>query len=76
MPTPAPHDAPRETPQDAGASPSDGQHPRVSLRAWTQQMDAYTGPSWHADAITVFVSRGHRGGRPSYEAEAICPLGT
>ncbi|MBK4119445.1 DEAD/DEAH box helicase [Kocuria rhizophila] len=44
MPTPAPHDAPRETPQDAGASPSDGQHPRVSLRAWTQQMDAYTGP--------------------------------
>lgn len=43
---------------------------------WLRAMGAYTGPSWHADAITVFVSRGHRGGRPSYEAEAICPLGT
>lgn len=43
---------------------------------WLRAMDTHAGPSWDADAITVFASRGHRGGRPSYEAEAICPLGT
>ena len=44
MPTPAPQDSPRPTPQDTGAAPERGKRPRVSLRSWTQQMDAYTGP--------------------------------
>ncbi|MDO4918748.1 hypothetical protein [Kocuria sp.] len=44
MSTPAPQDSPRETPQEPGAAPGPREHPRVSLRSWTQQMDAYTGP--------------------------------
>ncbi|WP_233542733.1 hypothetical protein [Kocuria tytonis] len=44
MPTPAPQDSPRPTPQDTGAAPAGREYPRVSLRSWTQQMDAYTGP--------------------------------
>ena len=42
MSTPAP-DRSRTTPQDTGAT-GEREHPRVSLRSWTQQMDAYTGP--------------------------------
>ena len=41
---PTPQDSPRPTPQDTDATPGPQEHPRVSLRAWTQQMDAYTGP--------------------------------
>ncbi|KIC67033.1 ATP-binding protein [Kocuria rhizophila] len=41
---PTPQDSPRPTPQDTDATPGPREHPRVSLRAWTQQMDAYTGP--------------------------------
>ena len=41
---PTPQDSPRPTPQDTDATQGPREHPRVSLRAWTQQMDAYTGP--------------------------------
>ena len=41
---PTPQDSPRPTPQDTDAMQGPREHPRVSLRAWTQQMDAYTGP--------------------------------
>ena len=41
---PTPQDSPRATPQDTDATQGPREHPRVSLRAWTQQMDAYTGP--------------------------------
>ena len=41
---PTPQDSPRPTPQDTDAAQGPREHPRVSLRAWTQQMDAYTGP--------------------------------
>ncbi|KMK74125.1 hypothetical protein ACJ65_01220 [Kocuria rhizophila] len=41
---PTPQDSPRPTPQDTDATPGPQEHPRVSLRAWAQQMDAYTGP--------------------------------
>lgn len=43
---------------------------------WLRAMDAYAGPSWLADEVTVFVShRGEGRGRPHYEPVAICPLG-
>ena len=41
---PTPQDSLRPTPQDTDAMQGPREHPRVSLRAWTQQMDAYTGP--------------------------------
>ena len=42
MPTPPSQD--RSTPQAADRASTGSEHPRVSLRSWTQQMDAYTGP--------------------------------
>ena len=43
---------------------------------WLRVMDAYAGPSWIADEVTVFVShRGEGRGRPHYEPVAVCPLG-
>lgn len=43
---------------------------------WLRVMDAYAGPSWVADEVTVFVShRGEGRGRPHYEPVAVCPLG-
>lgn len=69
----------------AGLAPAGGTYrPHLTLARsrrpfeatrWLRAMDVYVGPSWTADEVTVFVSRGHRGGRPFYEAEAICPLG-
>lgn len=44
--------------------------------SWLRVMDAYAGPSWIADEVTVFVShRGEGRGRPHYEPVAVCPLG-
>lgn len=42
MSTPPSQD--RSTPQVTDRAATESQHPRVSLRSWTQQMDAYTGP--------------------------------
>ncbi|MFC7489326.1 MULTISPECIES: RNA 2',3'-cyclic phosphodiesterase [unclassified Knoellia] len=69
-----------------GASPAGGDYrPHLTLARsrrpfeatrWLRVMDAYVGPPWTADEVTVFVS--HRGtgkGRPHYEAVAACPLG-
>ena len=69
-----------------GASPAGGDYrPHLTLArsrrpfeatSWLRVMDAYAGPSWTADEVTVFVS--HRGtgkGRPHYEPVAACPLG-
>lgn len=43
---------------------------------WLRVMDAYAGPSWIADGVTIFVShRGDGRGRPHYEPVAVCPLG-
>jgi len=43
---------------------------------WLRVMDAYAGPPWTADEVTVFVShRGDGRGRPHYEPVAVCPLG-
>ncbi len=69
-----------------GASPAGGDYrPHLTLARsrrpfeatqWLRVMDAYAGPSWTADEVTVFVS--HRGtgkGRPQYEPVAACPLG-
>ncbi|KGN39964.1 RNA 2',3'-cyclic phosphodiesterase [Knoellia aerolata] len=69
-----------------GASPAGGDYrPHLTLARsrrpfeathWLRVMDAYAGPPWTADEVTVFVS--HRGtgkGRPHYEPVAACPLG-
>jgi 2'-5' RNA ligase len=69
-----------------GASPAGGTYrPHLTLARsrrpfeatqWLRVMDAYAGPPWSADEVTVFVS--HRGtgkGRPHYEPVAACPLG-
>ena len=69
-----------------GASPAGGPYrPHLTLARsrrpfeatqWLRVMDAYAGPAWTADEVTVFVS--HRGtgkGRPHYEPVAACPLG-
>ncbi|WP_404381669.1 RNA 2',3'-cyclic phosphodiesterase [Knoellia locipacati] len=70
----------------AGASPAGGAYrPHLTLARvrrpfeatqWLRVMDAYAGPSWSADEVTVFAShRGDGRGRPHYEAVAVCPLG-
>lgn len=69
-----------------GASPAGGDYrPHLTLArsrrpfeatAWLRVLDAYAGPSWTGDEVTVFVS--HRGtgkGRRHYEPVATCPLG-
>ncbi|CAN7379179.1 RNA 2',3'-cyclic phosphodiesterase [Knoellia sp. LjRoot47] len=69
-----------------GASPAGGDYrPHLTLARvrrpfeathWLRVMDAYAGPPWVADEVTVFVShRGERRGRPHYEPVAVCPLG-
>ena len=69
-----------------GASPAGGDYrPHLTLARsrrpfeathWLRVMDAYAGPSWIADEVTVFVShRGEGRGRPHYEPVAVCPLG-
>lgn len=69
-----------------GASPAGGDYrPHLTLArsrrpfeatSWLRVMDAYAGPSWTADEVTVFVSqRGTGKGRPHYEPVAACPLG-
>lgn len=69
-----------------GASPAGGdyrphltlarsRHP-IEATQWLRVMDAYAGPSWLADEVTVFVSHVGKGkGRPLYEPVAVCPLG-
>lgn len=69
-----------------GASPAGGAYrPHLTLARvrrpfeathWLRVMDAYAGPSWTADEVTLFVShRGEGRGRPHYEPVAVCPLG-
>ncbi|KGN34781.1 2'-5' RNA ligase [Knoellia sinensis KCTC 19936] len=69
-----------------GASPAGGAYrPHLTLARsrrpfeathWLRAMDAYAGPSWLADEVTVFVSHlGEGRGRPHYEPVAVCPLG-
>ena len=68
-----------------GASPAGGNYrPHLTLARsrrpfeathWLRVMDAYAGPPWTADGVTVFVShRGEGRGRPHYEPVAVCPL--
>jgi 2'-5' RNA ligase len=68
-----------------GASPAGGDYrPHLTLARsrhpfeathWLRVMDAYAGPSWIADEVTLFVShRGEGRGRPHYEPVAVCPL--
>lgn len=47
----------------------------VDATSWLDAMEAYSGPAWLAQEVTVFVSRANRSGRPHYEAEARLPLG-
>ncbi|MFC7487948.1 RNA 2',3'-cyclic phosphodiesterase [Knoellia sp. CPCC 206453] len=65
-----------------GASPAAGDYrPHLTLARsrrpfeathWLRVMDAYAGPSWIADQVTVFVShRGEGRGRPHYEPIAF-----
>ena len=69
-----------------GASPAGGDYrPHLTLARsrrpfeatrWLRVMDAYAGPSWTADEVTVFVAHGGTGkGRRHYEPVAACPLG-
>lgn len=69
-----------------GASPAGGDYrPHLTLARsrhpfeatqWLRVMEAYAGPSWLADEVTVFVSHVGKGkGRPLYEPVAVCPLG-
>lgn len=68
-----------------GTSPAGGDYrPHLTLARsrspfeatpWLRVMDAYAGPSWLADEVTLFVShRGDGKGRPHYEPVAVCPL--
>lgn len=42
---------------------------------WLRVMDTYSGPSWSAAELTLFVShRGEGRGRPHYEPVAVCSL--
>ncbi|EAP99719.1 hypothetical protein JNB_06109 [Janibacter sp. HTCC2649] len=69
-----------------GAAPAGGDYrPHLTLARsrhpfeathWLRVMDAYAGPSWIAEEVTVFVSHlGEGRGRPHYEPVAVCPLG-
>ena len=69
-----------------GASPAGGVYrPHLTLARsrhpfeathWLRVMDAYSGPPWVADEVTLFVShRGEGRGRQHYEPVAVCPLG-
>lgn len=69
-----------------GASPSGGDYrPHLTLARsrhpfdatqWLRVMDAYAGPSWIANEVTIFASHVGKGkGRPLYEPVAVCPLG-
>ncbi|MEO6020313.1 MAG: RNA 2',3'-cyclic phosphodiesterase [Knoellia sp.] len=70
----------------AGVSPAGGDYrPHLTLARsrhpfeathWLRVMDAYAGPSWTAQEVTIFAShRGAARGRPHYEPVAVCPLG-
>lgn len=68
-----------------GASPEGGpftphltvarsRHPFEATR-WLRVLDAYAGPSWTADEVTLFAShRGEGKGRPHYEPIAVVDL--
>jgi RNA 2',3'-cyclic 3'-phosphodiesterase len=49
-------------------------HPFEATR-WLRVLDAYAGPSWTADEVTLFAShRGEGKGRPHYEPIAVVEL--
>ena len=70
----------------AGAAPEGGtftphltvaraRHPFEATR-WLRVLDAYSGPEWVADEVTLFASHAPSGGRPrQYRAVATMPLG-
>lgn len=75
----------RRASSHAGAGPEGGpftphltvarsRHPFEATR-WLRVLDAYAGPSWTADEVTVFAShRGEGKGRPHYEPIAVVDL--
>ncbi|MEO5981733.1 MAG: RNA 2',3'-cyclic phosphodiesterase [Pedococcus sp.] len=67
------------TPEGGGFAPhltvARARHPFEATR-WLRVLDAYSGPEWVADEITLFASHAPSGGRPrQYRAVAAMPLG-
>lgn len=67
------------TPEGGGFTPhltvARARHPFEATR-WLRVLDAYSGPDWTADEVTLFASHAPSGGRPrQYRPVATMPLG-